>query len=72
VLAVVLTGYLDDDTVVLQAIKKRGEAAIVQDPGEAEYPAMPRSALRYVQVDHCAPAGTDTFSVDGFSQSGSN
>jgi two-component system, chemotaxis family, protein-glutamate methylesterase/glutaminase len=55
VLAVVLTGYLDDGTVGLQAVKKRGGVAIVQDPGEAEYPAMPRSALRYVQVDHCAP-----------------
>jgi two-component system, chemotaxis family, protein-glutamate methylesterase/glutaminase len=55
VLGVVLTGYLDDGTVGLQAIKKRGGLTIVQDPGEAEYPAMPRSALKYVQIDHCVP-----------------
>jgi two-component system, chemotaxis family, protein-glutamate methylesterase/glutaminase len=53
VLGVVLTGYLDDGTVGLQAIKKRGGIAIAQDPVEAEYPAMPHSALRHVEVDHC-------------------
>jgi two-component system chemotaxis response regulator CheB len=49
-----LTGFLDDDPVGLQAIKKRGGVAIIQDPGEAEYPAMPHSALRHVEVDHRA------------------
>jgi len=52
---VILTGYLDDGTVGLQAIKKRGGVAIVQDPKEAEYPSMVKSALRYVKVDHCLP-----------------
>ncbi|HEV8725609.1 MAG TPA: chemotaxis protein CheB [Candidatus Binatia bacterium] len=53
VLGVLLTGNLDDGTVGLQAIKKRGGVTIVQDPNEAEYPPMPRSALRYVQIDYC-------------------
>lgn len=53
VIGVVLTGNLDDGTAGLQTIKSCGGSAIVQDPDDATAPSMPRSALKYVDVDHC-------------------
>ena len=52
-IGVVLTGNIDDGTSGLATIKQLGGTAIVQDPNDAMYPSMPRSALTHVKVDYC-------------------
>jgi two-component system, chemotaxis family, protein-glutamate methylesterase/glutaminase len=53
---VVLSGLLDDGTAGLAAIKAAGGFAVVQDPLEAVFGGMPRSAIENVAVDAIAPA----------------
>jgi two-component system chemotaxis response regulator CheB len=52
---IVLTGMLHDGTAGLEFIKRCGGIAIVQDPNEAEYPSMPETALRNVDIDYVVP-----------------
>jgi two-component system chemotaxis response regulator CheB len=52
VIGVLLSGSLSDGTVGLGAIKRCGGLAVAQEPGDAEVPFMPRSALRHVDIDH--------------------
>lgn len=54
VIGVVLTGLLDDGTDGLIAIKAAGGTSVVQDPEDAEWPSMPRNALKRDHVDRVA------------------
>ena len=49
---VILTGSLDDGSAGLRTIKQMGGIAIVQDPRDALFPAMPANALRHVAADY--------------------
>jgi two-component system chemotaxis response regulator CheB len=56
-IGIVLSGSRDDGTAGLLAIKAHGGTAIVQDPDEALYPAMPRSAIAHLTPDAILPVG---------------
>ncbi len=52
---VILTGYLDDGTAGLWAIKSCGGVTVVQEPTEAQNPEMPMNALMHNRIDHRLP-----------------
>lgn len=52
---IVLSGTGSDGSVGLTRIKEEGGIAIAQDPGEAEYDAMPRNAISTGKVDFVLP-----------------
>lgn len=55
VVGVILTGWLDDGTAGLWAVKERGGTAIAQHPDDSFAPSMPLNAIKYVEVDHIVP-----------------
>jgi two-component system, chemotaxis family, protein-glutamate methylesterase/glutaminase len=55
VIGVILSGFLDDGSAGLAAIKRKGGLAIVQDPEDALFPEMPKNALQTVRADYCVP-----------------
>jgi two-component system chemotaxis response regulator CheB len=55
VAGVILSGSLDDGTAGLRSIKICGGTTLVQDPDEALYASMPRSAVAHVEPDLVLP-----------------
>lgn len=55
VIGVILSGSLHDGSAGLQDIKQVGGIAVVQDPYDASFDSMPRSALQAVKADFCLP-----------------
>lgn len=56
VIGVVLSGLLSDGAAGLDAIKRCGGVALVQDPADAIADEMPRHALEATTVDLCMPS----------------
>jgi two-component system, chemotaxis family, CheB/CheR fusion protein len=54
--AVVLSGAGSDGTIGVRAVKEAGGIILVQDPNEAEYDSMPRSAIATGVADFILPA----------------
>jgi two-component system chemotaxis response regulator CheB len=50
--SVLLSGVLDDGTLGCAAVQSRGGTTIAQSPGDALFPAMPRTAIEAGVVDH--------------------
>lgn len=55
VIALLLSGYLDDGTAGLLAVKRQGGVVIVQDPNDTIFRAMPSHALESVKADFVLP-----------------
>ena len=56
-ICVILSGTGGDGSLGLKAVKEKGGLVIVQDPDEAEYDGMPRSAIMTGAVDLVLPVG---------------
>ncbi|MAM89252.1 MAG: hypothetical protein CME36_18285 [unclassified Hahellaceae] len=53
--AIILTGTGSDGTLGIQEVKQKGGLTIVQDPVEAEFDGMPRSAINSGIIDMVLP-----------------
>ncbi|WP_024342881.1 chemotaxis protein CheB [Bradyrhizobium japonicum] len=58
VIGVLLSGLLSDGAAGLNAIKRCGGMAVVQDPADAISEEMPRCAMEATTVDLCVPGAT--------------
>ena len=69
-IAVVLSGTGSDGTLGLERVKEHGGIGIAQEPSEAEYDGMPRSAINTGLVDLILPVGEMPARIIGLRQNG--
>lgn len=55
VIAVALSGVLDDGTAGAAAVRRRGGVVVVQDPEDALFADIPRNIIERVGADHVLP-----------------
>ena len=68
VVGVILSGNLDDGTAGLKFLKMHGGTAIVQDPDNATFPGMPKSAIQNVETDHVQPLDRISALIDSIAR----
>jgi two-component system, chemotaxis family, protein-glutamate methylesterase/glutaminase len=61
---VLLSGMLDDGVWGLDEIRRRGGVAIVQDPAEARFPALPTAAIEADAADLVLSVGQMAFEIE--------
>ncbi len=67
--AIVLSGADGDGAIGIKRIKERGGLTIAQDPQEAQFPSMPRTAIETGMVDWVLPAGSMAKRVEQYRES---
>lgn len=55
VIGVILSGWLDDGTAGLRAVRECGGTTVVQHPDDAFAASMPLNAIKHVEIDHIIP-----------------